>query len=74
MEWRLRDLERSYRAGRNESLGDIMWLIHELRQTRQALVLILTRCQDAADGDEMARYVRTQAMAALGLLGSREGA
>jgi hypothetical protein len=74
MEWRLRDLERVYRTGRNESLGDIMWLIHELRQARQALVLILTRCQDAAEGDEMARYVRTQAMAALGLLGSREGA
>jgi hypothetical protein len=69
MEWRLRDIEKTYRAGpgRKESLTDIMWLVHELRQAREALVLILTRCQDADESDEMAKYVRNQAMAALGL-------
>ena len=66
MEWRLRELEHSYKNGRHESLADIMWLVHELRQARDALILILTRCQDAADSDEIARYVRNQAMTALG--------
>ena len=44
-----------------------MWLVHELRKARNALVQILTRCQDADDGDEMARYARYQAAQALGL-------
>jgi hypothetical protein len=67
MEWRLRDIERTYQGGRHESLADIMWLVHELRQAREALVLILTRCQDAEEDDEVARYVRSRAIAALGL-------
>jgi hypothetical protein len=67
MEWRLRELERSYQSGRNDALADIMWLVHELRRTREALVRILTRCQDAPDGDVVASYTREQAMDALGL-------
>jgi hypothetical protein len=67
MEWRLRELEKTYRVAGRESLADIMWLVHELRKAREALVLILTRCQDADEGDEMAEYVRNQAMAALAL-------
>ncbi len=67
MEWRLRDLERTYGAGHHEAFADIMWLAHELRRAREALILILTRCQDADDDDEMASYVRRQAMEALGL-------
>ena len=66
-EWRLRELERHYRTKNGESLSDVMWLVHELRQARDALVLILTRCQDADESDDMARYVRRQSMEALGL-------
>jgi DnaJ-class molecular chaperone len=67
LEWRLRELEKTYRTNNHEGLSDVMWLVHELRQARDALLLILTRCQDADDGDEVARYVRVRAMAALGL-------
>jgi hypothetical protein len=67
LEWRLRELERSYRAAKSESLSDVMWLVHELRQARSALIAILTRCQDVDGHDEVAGYVRNQAMAALGL-------
>lgn len=74
LEWRLRELERSYRGTNREVLGDMMWLVHELRQARDALTLILTRCQDADEQDEVARYVRSQAMAALGLLPRFSGA
>lgn len=67
MEWRLRELEHAYKNGRHESLADIMWLVHELRRAREALLLILSRCQDADEHDETAGYVRNQAMTALGL-------
>jgi hypothetical protein len=67
LEWRLRELEKTYRTNNHEGLSDVMWLVHELRQARDALLLILTRCQDADDEDEVARYVRSKAMAALGL-------
>jgi hypothetical protein len=67
LEWRLRELERRYRAAESESLSDVMWLVHELRQARAALVAVLTRCQDAPESDEAARFVRIQAMDALGL-------
>jgi hypothetical protein len=67
LEWRLLELESAYRTGSRESFGDVMWLVHELRRTREALVAILTRCQDADEADEVAKYVRAQAMAALGL-------
>jgi hypothetical protein len=67
LEWRLRELERRYQAAKSESLSDVMWLVHELRQAREALIAILTRCQDAQEADEVARYVRVQAMDALGL-------
>ncbi len=67
VEWRLRELERNHRAAKSESLSDVMWLVHELRQARSALIAILTRCQDAEDDDELARQVRNHAMTALGL-------
>jgi len=67
LEWRLRDLEKSYRGNASGCFPDLMWLVHEVRQARDALTLILTRCQDADEGDEMAKYVRAQAMKALSL-------
>ena len=67
LEWRLRDIERSYQHANHEALSDVMWLVHELRRARNALVLILTRCQDADDADDVAGYARHQAAQALGL-------
>jgi hypothetical protein len=51
----------------NQGLPDVMFLLQELRQAREALVLILTRCQDADDTDEIAAYVRARAHEALRL-------
>jgi hypothetical protein len=65
MEWRLREIEKVFRATKNEGLPDVLFLLQELRQAREALVLILTRCQDADDTDEIAAYVRVRAREAL---------
>jgi hypothetical protein len=48
-------------------MADIAWLIHELRKSRRALMAILTRCQDADDGDAFAAAIRYAANEALGL-------
>jgi hypothetical protein len=45
----------------------VLWLVHELRRGREALVRILARCQDADDTDSVARDVKYQANDALGL-------
>ena len=66
LEWRLRLLEKTYAASKGDVFADFMWLANELRRAREALVLILARCQDADESDEAARYARTQAMVALG--------
>ena len=67
LEWRLREIERSYRHSGRETEGDVLWLVHELRRCREALVRILARCQDADEGDSLARDVKFQANDALGL-------
>jgi len=69
VEWRLRALEQQYSgdAERSEAGIDVRWLIHELRCCREALLHIMTRCQDADAGDELARDVKYQANEALGL-------
>jgi hypothetical protein len=67
LEWRLRYIERTYAGSGRETEADVLWLIHELRQGREALLRILARCQDADDSDALARDVRFQANEALGL-------
>ena len=67
LEWRLRQIEKTHRGSRTEAEADVMWLIHELRKSREALVGILTRCQDAEEGDGFAAEVRYRANEALGL-------
>jgi len=67
LEWRLREIERSYRHSGRETEGDVLWLVHELRSCREALVRILARCQDADEDDSLARDVKFQANDALGL-------
>lgn len=65
-EWRLSALEQAYRNTGREASADVMWLVHEVRRSQDALVRILARCQDAADSDAVAQYVRFEANEALG--------
>jgi hypothetical protein len=67
MEWRLREIERAYRHSGRETEADVLWLVHELRRSREALVRILARCQDSDDADATARDVKYEANEALGL-------
>ena len=67
MEWRLREIERVHRDSGREIQADILWLVHELRQSRAALLRVLARCQDADDSDTVARDLKFLANEALGL-------
>jgi hypothetical protein len=67
LEWRLRELDKRHRSSGTELEADMLWLIHELRGAREALVRILTRCQDADEGDALALDIKYQANEALGL-------
>jgi hypothetical protein len=58
MEWRLRDIERAHRGTDRESKNDVLWLAHELRRHRDALVRIVSRCQDASPSDELALEIK----------------
>src|SRR5215510_11113877 len=64
MEWRLREVERRVDVRTDADLG---WLVRELRRSREILLLILTRCQDADEGDEVAKDVMVLANEALSL-------
>ncbi len=67
LEWRLRELERQYRDLGGEAATDVLWLVHELRVARDALVRILARCDDADESDAIAREVKYVANETLGL-------
>jgi hypothetical protein len=67
LEWRLRELERVYRTAGGDAATDVLWLVHELRGAREALVRVLARCDDADDHDAVAREVKFLANEALGL-------
>jgi len=67
LEWRLRELERVYRTAGGEAAADVLWLVHELRSAREALVRVLARCDDADDDNAVAREVKFLANDALGL-------
>ena len=67
LEWRLRKIEdTSNRLGRDAE-SDVLWLVHELRRHRSALMQIMARCQDADEADGTARAVRFEANEALEL-------
>ena len=66
LEWRLREIERVHRHSGREAEADVLWLVHELRRSHEALVRILARCQDAEDSDALARDVKYQANEAIG--------
>ncbi len=67
LEWRLRQIEKQHRGSGSDGESDILWLIHELRGAREALLAILARCQDADESDALARDVRFRANEVLGL-------
>ena len=54
-EWRLRELERGHLGSAHGCEDDIRWLAAEVRRSRDALLQILARCQDAAEGDSAGR-------------------
>jgi hypothetical protein len=66
-EWRLRQIEQRYQRAGGEMASDVAWLVHELRRSREALVGIFARCQDAERGDAMAAEIQYRANEALGL-------
>lgn len=65
MEWRLREIERTHQGTTHGCEADVRWLIVELRRSREALVQILTRCQDA--GEPVAKEIAFLANQVLGL-------
>jgi hypothetical protein len=67
LEWRLRAIEAAYRQSGRETESDVLWLVHELRRSRESLLRILARCQDAEESDALALDVKFQANEALGL-------
>jgi hypothetical protein len=67
LEWRLRDIERIYRDSGRENETDVLWLVNELRRSREALVRILARCQDENGLDSAVIDVKYAANEALGL-------
>jgi hypothetical protein len=69
MEWRLRDIERAHEGSTHGCEADVRWLVVELRRSREALVRILTRCQDAEG--EAIRDIQFVANEVLGLYEKR---
>jgi hypothetical protein len=67
LEWRLRAIERTCAQLDRDTSTDVLWLVRELRRSRSALLDILTRCQDADDGDATALELRHKANDALEL-------
>jgi hypothetical protein len=66
-EWRLRDIESVYRNSGRDTEPEVLWLVHELRQSRAALLRILAICQDADESDPAIRELKFAANEALGL-------
>jgi hypothetical protein len=46
VEWRLRDIERVHAGPDHPCESDVRWLVFEVRRGREALLRILSRCQD----------------------------
>lgn len=67
VEWRLREIEGVYRGSGRETESEVLWLVHELRQSRAALLQILALCQDADEGDATVQETKFIANEALGL-------
>ena len=60
-------IEDTYRRAERETANDVLWLVNEVSQAREALMRILARCQDADEADATAREVKYAANEALGV-------
>jgi hypothetical protein len=67
VEWRLRRIEGTCHEWGRDAESAARWLAHELRIHRQALLQILTRCQDTDTADSTAQDVKYLANEALKL-------
>ena len=66
-EWRLREIERGHRDGTHGCEDDVRWMAAEVRRSRDALLQIFARCQDAAESDTLAAEIRHLTNGCLGL-------
>jgi hypothetical protein len=66
IERRLRDIEGLKLESQPLHETDVRWLVFEVRRSRDALVRILSRLQDAEDDDVMAKEAKFIANQALG--------
>src|SRR5262245_7295754 len=64
LEWRLRDIERVHSGEGHACEADMKWLVYELRRSRNALLQILSRCQDAEEGplSSEVKYIVNEAL------------
>jgi hypothetical protein len=68
IEWRLRDIERVHQGSSHGCEADIHWLVQQLRRNREALIQILSRCQDEpSNAWSLGAHVQFVANRALGL-------
>jgi hypothetical protein len=68
LEWRLREIEKQHTGAEHASCeADLRWLVFELRRSRQALLTILTRCQDEDAGSALTDEIKFVANNALEL-------
>jgi len=66
-EWRIRDVERAHRGTGRESEAEVLWLVHELRRSREALLRIVALCEDVGSAEQLALEVKHAANEVLGL-------
>jgi hypothetical protein len=67
VDWKLTAIESTCSRLGRDGEADVLWLIHEVRRSRAALLQILARCQDADESDQTARAVKYEANEALEL-------
>lgn len=66
-EQRVREIERRCQKLSGEAKDDAQWLVLELRQTRGALVKIMTAAQDGPEDNELLQRILFEAIDALGM-------
>ena len=54
LEWRLRDIESNHAGAAHGCEADVRWLVFQVRRNREALLAILTRCQDEGESSTLA--------------------
>lgn len=67
LEWRLRDIEANHANTAHGCEADVRWLAFQVRRNREALLAILTRCQDEGEGSSLASEIAHVAIESLEL-------